>query len=227
MFDYDFITQKIGYVFNNVELLKTAFTHSSYANEHGTESYERLEFLGDSIVDFIIGYEVYTRFKKLAEGKLTVIRANIVSGNSLAEHFSPTGLIDCVRFGKKSFPTNKASMTKLYANLFESILGAIFIDSGENLDAAREFVLRFLGEALDKTSSHKDAKSMLVSYCQKRNLEYSFLAEKVEGTPIDEPLFIVKVIVNGVVKGEGSARTKKEASQIASQKALNGFLSID
>ncbi len=225
--DINYIEGVIGYTFDNKSLLKTAFTHSSYANEHDCESNQRLEFLGDSVVDCIIGDELFCQFSHLPEGKLTVIRANIVSGASLGESFMKTGLVDQVAFGKKSYPSSAAAMKKLYADLFEAVIGAVYLDCGRDFCIVRDFVLKFLSDAIVASNSSKDAKSQLISYCQKHNKKYDFVVAEDVDRPSNDPLFTVNVVVEGVLLGVGSSRTKKEASQIAAHQALSAILAID
>ncbi len=220
--DYQKVEDIIGYVFQDKSLLEAAFTHPSYANEHSSQSYERLEFLGDAVAKCIIADELFARFPRLSEGKLTRMKANIESNTNFSKFFMPTGLSDYVRFGKNSQDT-----LKLYAKLFEAITGAIFLDSNKDLYKTRQFVLMFLGDAIDKATITKDPKSMLLEQCQKKRKKCLFELKEEIGRAANDPLFTADVFIDGKKHGTGSGRTKKDAEQMAAEKALKGFLSID
>ncbi len=204
----DFIEKVIGYTFNDKSLLETAFTHPSYANEHIAESYERLEFLGDTVAKCVIADELYDRYPKAREGDLTLMKKDIESNSSLAKTFSATGLADLVKFGKNSTDT-----IKLYAKLFEAIAGAIFLDSGKNLDVARRFVLYFLEGAIN-TAKPTKAYNQRLNEC--KGLKYKFVCEEdKDAKPSDR--WIAILIVDGVEKSRGSGPNKKEAEEVAAK----------
>ena len=157
----------LGYTFRNEKLLRTAFTHSSYVNEHRAEANERLEFLGDCVLNFIVGVRLYTEDGAAGEGSLSSRRASLVSRAPLARIVDSLGVMDMLEVGAG---VNKADFSvKARSDLFEAILGAIYLDGG--LTACEEF--------LDKTffgsvEPERDYKTELQEYCVKRGAEPNY-----------------------------------------------------
>ena len=213
-FDYNVVEQKIGYCFKNKQILKQAFIHSSYANEHKAESNERLEFLGDSVLSLIVTDHIYNHYTN-NEGDLSKIRASLVSEKSLSFIFEQLGLCEYIIRGvgiEKSKPT-----IAMMADAFEALVASIYIDGG--LLEARNFVLNKLETAL------KDIKQSGVPDSKKSMLQEKFKNEKIvyqtkavgEG---QEKIYHSKVLVNGVVLGVGAAQKKRDAEEKAAFEAI-------
>lgn len=200
------IEAAIGYSFRDKRYLIAALTHSSYANEHGGEHNERLEFLGDGLLGFIAAYKLY-RGTLEREGKMTVGRQRMVSRGPLARAVDKMGLVRHLRRGK-----NVAVSEKMKADLFEAILAAIYLDSGENLAAATAFTERYI-EAAEEI----DFKSGLQEYAQGKGIALpAYVTEAAEAG------FTCRVTVDGrEFCGEGSS--KKRAEQAAAKEALSSL----
>lgn len=201
----------IGYTFLDKRLLETAFTHTSYVNEHGGESNERLEFLGDSILNFLVAEKLYA-LSEAGEGKLSVMRAELVSKKPLAAAVEELGLIEYLRMG--SGAAGERVSEKFISNLFEAVVGAIYADSG-SLEACRTFVFRNL-----KRAAAKDYKSELQEFAQGK---YKTVPDYV--CVSSEAGFVCTVSLAGRKLGTGEAPRKKEAEQAAAEcalRALNG-----
>ena len=196
----------IGYTFKNRDLLLRALTHPSYANEHNLESYDRLEFVGDSILDFVIADELYKRYRHENEGALTKMRAGIVSREPLAivvkkHHFDEYMLVSV---------GHRQLSTKEYSNIFESLVAAIYYDGG--LYEAKKFIIKYLEHNIKHAkSSSEDSKSLLQEYVQERQLgeiHYSIVSHDFEN---NIHTFVMQVDVAGhSARGEGKNRQAGE-----------------
>ena len=152
-----------GYTFRDTRLLEEALTHSSYVHEHAGEEasdFERLEFLGDAVVDLVAGEDLFQRLPGAPEGELTALRARVVSGESLALVAQRLGLPDRARLGAGEEASGGRQRVGLASSLFESVIGAIYVEAG--FEIARDAVLRALREELDATATgpRKTAKSV-------------------------------------------------------------------
>lgn len=211
----------IGYEFKNKKLLDVALTHISLANERNTESNQRLEFLGDSILSFVVAEYIYGKFKNLDEGRLTEVRASAVCEKSLAAAARKMDLGSGVRFGRSEAATGK-DKPSILCDTFEAVLGAIYLDGG--IEPAREWIMRNLRETIE-AAQHLDFhnyKSELQSYFQKRDkgtdvVTYS-LAERTG--PDHAPRFRVYAVYRGKTIGEGSGGSRKAAEQEAAKLAM-------
>lgn len=213
------IEKKIGYVFHDKNLLVTAFTHSSYCNEHvGCTSYERLEFLGDSILGFLMADKLYFGTEE-TEGMMTVLRAGSVSKEPLAKIIDKMGVIRFLRHGN-GVEKNFKSSVKTRSDLFESIIAAMYVDGGRSLDAPAKFV-----KSLDITKSN-DYKSILQEYVQKR---YKGVIPKYETSDeADENgYFISCAVVNDVRYDLGRGKNKKTAEQKAAELAYEKLINVN
>lgn len=222
------IEKKIGYVFKDKKLLERAFTHGS-AKAAARENYQSLEFLGDSILDFVIAKRLMELYPDAHEGELTKLRANIVSRNPLAEEVEKLALADYLIVGKGESRQNIASQTKIKSDIFESVIGAIYLDSGE-LSCAENFILDKLSLYIigkNRESKAVDYKSVLNEYASKHDLKAEYRQLEKSGAP-HEPVFKFAVLLNGKPAGEGSGSTKREAQQNAAEQAcLNNSVKID
>ena len=203
----------------NDELFEKAFTHSSYANENGTEDYERLEFLGDKILDFIVSEYLYIN-EDLEEGEMTKLRASYVCENALNEYSMELGLNEYLRLGKGEESTGGRTKPSIVADLFEAFLAATYLKYG--FDKVKEVVYDIVIPFVEGNHHEflKDYKSILQEYVQtdKKSTVYEVINE--EG-PANEKVFTVTVKVDDIVLGTGKASSKKEAEQLAAKDALN------
>lgn len=213
--------KNIGYHFKDRSLLETALTHSSYANEHHCASYERLEFLGDSILGFITADYLYEKFGALPEGKLTKNRAAIVCERSLCGFSKSMEAGSFLRLSHGELHTGGAERPSILADVFESTAAAIYLDSG-SLEQAKKFILRFIAPAAQKQDRKpfKDFKTTLQEIVQQNpeeRLEYVITGES---GPDHDKHFTAEVHLNSNVIGRGGGRSKKEAEQQAAREAL-------
>lgn len=211
-FDINFIEKQIGYIFKNKNLLKQAFTHSSFSNEHNENSYERLEFLGDAILGFVMAEELYRRFPNINEGELTTARARLVSGKTLSKIIQTLDIIDYVRVGKGSINETKIS-SKVQCDIFESIAGAILIDNAWDDTNSKEYILRFFDDKLKKVTQKTitDYKTTLKEECDKKRetLKYDYIKKN--------NIFYATVVINDNKASVGEGNSKIDAAQAASK----------
>ncbi len=212
----------IGLSFTDKELLRTALTHPSFSFESGSlEMYERLEFLGDSVLGLIVTDFIFKRFSDFSEGDLAKLRASVISGEVLAQVAAEIQLGDCILMGKGVEQMGGRYRQSILADAFEAVIGAAYLDRG--IEATREVVLRLLeGRILEqaKTRQWTDFKSRLQEYTmQEMNLTptYEILSET---GPSHERSFRAVVLLGGKPYGEGNGTSKKRAEQAAAQEAL-------
>ncbi|MBR1416651.1 MAG: ribonuclease III [Bacilli bacterium] len=209
----DFL-KKYNINIKNTELLLTALTHSSYSNEHNCESYERLEFLGDAVLEVIISDYLYTH-EDLSEGKMTKKRASYVCEEALAEYAKDINYMPYIRVGHGQI--DKINDT-IIADIFEAILGVIYLDQG--FDVAKEYINKVVIPYIKKEYVFlTDYKSALQESVQtdKKTLEYVLVSE--DG-PSHNKTFTVEVQIDGIIFGKGFGKTKKEAEQNAAKDAF-------
>lgn len=210
--------------FTDLSLLQRALTHRSYINEHpedAVEDNERLEFLGDAVLDFITGEWLYNRFPEMKEGRLTRLRAALVRTETLAEMGAACSIGGAIRLGKGEEESGGRERQANLCCAFEALVGAIYLDQG--LDAVRDFVLPMFEPALEtviNNASDKDAKSMLQEWSQARlSLTPTYRTVKAVGPDHDKE-FTVEVVIGSDVYGRGVGRSKQAAAQKAAHKAL-------
>ena len=221
------IENRINYSFSNPDLLVTALTHSSYKREHKEvrEDNERLEFLGDGILDAVIGLELYRRLKERQEGALTKTRALVVCERSLAEAGLKLGLNEYILFGHGEEHTGGAHKDSIIADAVEAVIGAVLIDGGYQV--CERFILDLLTDTVDKAVKGEiftDYKSEFQELIQKTDKvsEILYVTDREEG-PDHDKKFFVHVEVAGRVLGHGTGKTKKEAGQNAAKEAISGL----
>lgn len=213
------IEERINYRFKNGELLKNALTHSSHSGN--TRNNERLEFLGDAVLELIISEYLYLS-RKLSEGKMTKIRSNIVCAESLSKAATQLGLGEYMRLGKGEIVTGGRHRKSNLANAFEALIGAVFLDS--NFDKTRIVVLEILKKNIElalKGSLVKDYKTELQEFIQKNNdniIEYHL--SKSEG-PEHNKTFYIDLILNHHCVSNGVGKSKKEGEQDAARNYFN------
>ena len=208
---------EFGYTFKNEALLKTALSHSSYANEHKTESNERLEFLGDSVLSIIVSEYLFSRFPDVDEGELTKMRASLVCEKSLADFAEKIGLPDMLLLGKGEMAMGGNKRPSIVSDAFEAVLAAIYLDGG--MKAAKSFVLRFI-QKHQMNGSFKDYKTALQEVIQKNPEEQLSYKLINESGPEHDKQFTVEVHLNSNVIGTGVGHSKKNAEQMAAKEAL-------
>ena len=165
---FDEIERILGYKFNDRQLLKDAFVHSSYAQEHNISDNERMEFFVDSVLEYISSEYLYDRYPHFDAGQLSKARASVVSATGLKKPIDEMGLMKHLMVSN-SYRQVQSKSRKIQANLYEAILCAIYMDGG--MEPARKFVLKTLKDQMDSVKQFgKDSKSQLKEYCDKRGL---------------------------------------------------------
>ena len=221
------LEQKIGYTFRDRRLLQTALTHSSYANERhdeGCESYERLEFLGDSILGHIAADYLYRQEPPIPEGRMTRLRAELVCEASLHRIAQRLELGSYMRLGRGEERTRGRERPSILADMVESLIAAMYLDSG-SLEQPRRFILDELLLQADlgeqhRSEDYKTALQELVQRSPNQLISYEMLGQT---GPDHDKTFVFRVSVNGVPVGEGSGHSKKEAEQMAARQALEAL----
>ncbi|BCR05132.1 ribonuclease 3 [Desulfuromonas versatilis] len=218
------LEEKIDYRFGNPDLLLEALTHKSFSNEQVARvcpHNERLEFLGDAVLDLIISDRLFRDYPDSPEGELTRIRAEVVSEKSLARAGRKLGLGACLRLGKGEARSGGRNKDSLLADALEALLGAVFRDSG--LDSACRVTEGLFLDSLQRSARSKvgqDHKTRLQEILQARcGRPPRYLLAQAEG-PDHERIYSVEVVAEGRVIGRGSGRTKKAAEQEAAREAL-------
>ena len=209
----------IGYEFKNRNFIKTALTHSSYANERGQgECNERLEFLGDSVLGIITAEYFYHNLNHLPEGEMTKKRAACACEKSLYKFAKEIDLGKYIFLGKGEENMGGRDRASILADAFEAVIAAIYLDGG--LEEARKFVLRFVKKAANENISLKDYKTELQEIIQKNPDEHLSYVLVGESGPDHDKRFEVEVMLNSNVIGCGMGRSKKLAEQEAARQAL-------
>ena len=215
------LQKKIGYSFENSELLRSALMHSSYTNEKRLPKYkcnERLEFLGDAVLELISSEFLYFEDEKMPEGELTKFRASVVCEPSLAFCAREIGLGDYLLLGKGEEVTGGRLRDSITSDALEALIGAVYLDGG--FASAKEFVLQYVLNDLESKKLFFDSKTILQEIVQGNFTEViSYHLMKEEG-PDHNKLFFVEVRIGETSYGEGSGRTKKAAEQEAAYHAI-------
>jgi len=214
----------LGLTFKNLDLLVEALTHRSYLNENkdAANHNERLEFLGDAVLELAATRFLYDRFPHKPEGELTAYRAALVNTVSLAESSKALGLNDMLRLSKGEAKDTGRARDIILANAYEAVLGAVYLDQG--YDAAEAFVARTLYPKIDsiiEKRAYQDAKSRFQEAAQdKKSITPSYKTLSEEG-PDHDKKFTVGVFLNEEKIAEGTGKSKQEAEQAAAQNALD------
>lgn len=200
---------------NNLKLYEIAMSHSSYSNEHrDKKNYERLEFLGDAVLELVVTEYLYKNYEQ-DEGDMTKMRSNYVCENANYEYMEKLDLIKYIRVGNGEISDIKKA---IIADIFEAFVGAIYLDQG--FDKAKEFILNVVTPyILNKTYFFNDYKSILQEAVQtdRRSLVYELIDES---GPAHAKSFTIAVRIDDVVYGKGTAGSKKEACQLAAKATL-------
>ncbi|NTW27899.1 MAG: ribonuclease III [Coriobacteriia bacterium] len=210
----------MGHRFSDRDLLLRALTHPSAieAKDPGAY-YERLEFLGDSVVGFVIAEEVFRRYPDMPEGGMTRIKISAVAGTTLSEVAADLGLGGALIVGDSERGTGGRGLVSALENVYEALVAALYLDAG--LPAAREWVLATLGSRIseDAASTPENPKSLLQEITQARGLAPTYRLIAEDGPP-HARTFTCAVEMEGIVVGQGSGRTKKDAEAAAASAAL-------
>lgn len=212
--------KRLGYTFKNKQLLETAVTHSSFANEKRLTSdcNERLEFLGDSVLGVVSADYFYHNLSHLPEGEMTKRRAACVCEKSLFGFAKEIDLGKYILLGKGEEHTGGRKRPSILADAFEAVIAAIYLDGG--LEQAREFVLRFIKKAANEQPSFNDYKTALQEIIQKNPDEHLTYVLVGESGPDHDKRFEAEVHLNSNVIASGIGQSKKAAEQAAAKKAL-------
>ena len=219
------LEKRLGYTFRDPALLALALTHSSWSNERGLGHKgcnERLEFLGDSILGFVVAEALYQTYGDKPEGEMTRLRAELVCEASLVESAAPLGLGEHLRLSKGEAMGGGHQRPSMIADAFEAVLAAIYLDGGE--EAARAFLGRTILPKIRKAAAAKhDYKTLLQEAVQSVGIAAPTYRMAGESGPDHRKVFTAQVIYGGEVAGEGSGFSKKEAEQAAAQAAYERF----
>lgn len=225
--DISIVEQTLGLVFGDKHLLQRALTHRSYLNENRDYPYgdnERLEFLGDAVLSFVVGEYLYHRFSDQDEGTLTSLRAALVRTESLADFATQIGLGSLILLGRGEEESGGRDRPAVLCGAFEALIGALYLDQG--LESVGDFIMPIFEPALElvlENDLDKDAKSMLQEMSQ-AYLGYTPRYHTVETFgPDHDKQFVLSVAINGVIYGRGTGRSKQIAAQAAALEAIESL----
>ena len=216
--------KNIQYKFKNLELLKTALTHTSYAYDHNIESNEKLEFLGDSILEFVSSQYIYKNYSKLREGEMTKVRATVVCEASLYKIAKQHKFSEYLYIGKSEQQSKGNEKPAILADSVEAVIAAIYLDGG--LEPACKFIIENLKDEIAIATQHvgeKDYKTMLQEKLQEHgNVKITYKIIKETG-PDHNKTFEAEVELNGKELSKGKEKSKKLAEMSAAKKALENL----
>lgn len=214
------LEEKIGYEFRDRELLRQALTHSSFVNEqkiHKQRNYERLEFLGDAVLELVSSKFFFLNDPNMSEGQMTKLRSSMVCEPALAFCARDLNLGEYIYLGKGEEATGGRNRDSITSDVMEALIGAIYLDSG--FDEAEKFILKYILSDLESKQLFYDSKTILQEKVQKKgqNLRYEIVGEK---GPDHDKQFTVEAYINDKAVGRGIGRTKKAAEQQAAYAVL-------
>lgn len=220
---------RIGVIFEEKRLLETALTHSSYANQHKNMAYnEKLEFLGDAVLQLAITEYIFRSFPEKSEGELTKLRALIVCEASLYNVAVKWNLGKHIRMSKGEEITGGRERAALLADGVEAVIAAVYLDRG--MDTAKEFVVRNFLEIIDMANKNEivlDYKTSLQEILQENGeIEIKYELIKYEGPP-HRRKFYSKVVIDDITMGKGEGFSKKESEQLAAKDALEKYVRVE
>ncbi len=224
------LEKKIGYRFNDRSLLRTALSHLSWVNERGgdyNDSNERLEFLGDAVLDLVVSDYLFARFESAREGKLTRLKSSIVSRSALAEQANRIELEKFVIYSRDNFSEFERGKQTMVSNSLEAVIGAIYLDGG--LEAARSFVFEKIldgGKCEVGYDDFQEAKNRLLHLAQVNfHCQPSYRIVTING-PEHAREFVCEVSVAGRLMGSGSGASKKDAEKTAAMQAVENMADL-
>lgn len=218
--DYSELERLIGYTFSDKNKLITALTHKSYTNEmtiNKKPSYERYEFLGDAVLEFLVSKHLFEKYPEKTEGELTKLRASLVCEYTLSKISRELKFGIYGFFSKGELQTGGCNRDSILCDMFEAVLGAIYLDGG--IEPAKAYVDSFLLTDIENKSLFYDAKSRLQEYVQKKNVPYRYEIISEDG-PEHNKTFKVCLIIDEEKISEGEGHSKKGAEQMAAYNAL-------
>ena len=211
--------EKFNIETENEHLYEIAFTHGSYSTQKELDyNYERLEFLGDSVLSVIVSEYLYKKYPNYEEGKLTKLRANYVCQSALIHYSHELGLQNYLKVATEESHLTKNEILSITADIFESFLGAIFLDQG--MEFAKEYVSKAIFKYIDENKIFfADYKSAMKEYGDAKELDISYEVLREYGVPHDKT-FIIAILIDDVEMGIGKGKNKKEAEQAAAKVAI-------
>jgi ribonuclease-3 len=219
---FDAVVEALGVPVTDRSLYRRALTHPSWALEHGGGDYERLEFLGDAVLAWIVAPRLYEAFPDAPEGDLTRMKIALTSGTTLTGVARELGLGPAIRFGRGA--VRESTRSSVLENTFEALVAAVYLDAG--IEAAGAFVLRVLGDRIDHATllaTPVDAKSRLQELAQSRGDGLPAYSIVGRSGPVHDPIFTAEVALAGEVRGRGEGATKQSAQQAAAAAALEAL----
>ncbi len=217
----EILQERIGYFFDDITLLRTALLHSSFTHEHGgNEHNERLEFLGDSVLQLSASHMLFTSEKQLDEGALSRKRASLVCGSSLRRWAEYIEIPALLRTGKGM--SGRGVCSSIYEDAVEALFGAVFLDGG--YEAADAVILKYL-DFLTRISPPEpaDPKTLLQILAQEKGIGIPFYETLSVTGPSHQPIFHVRVLLSGIPAGEGTGASKKAAEFNAAREGYDFF----
>lgn len=214
------LEEKIGYEFKEKRLIKQALTHSSFSNEQKInkfKNYERLEFLGDAVLELLSSRFFFETYPDMSEGQMTRLRSSMVCEPALAFCARDLSLGDYILLGKGEEATGGRRRDSIISDVMEAVIGAIYLDGG--IEEADRFVKKFILSDLENKQLFYDSKTILQEKVQKegKNLSYELVSEY---GPDHDKIFVVEAVIDGITAGKGQGRNKKSAEQQAAYQVL-------
>lgn len=211
--------EKFGIDSDNPHLYEIAFTHGSYSTANDLDyTYERLEFLGDSVLSLIVSEYLYRKYPHYEEGKLTKLRANYVCQNALIYYSHELGLQEYLNVSAEESNLTQNEVLSITADIFESFLGAMFLDQG--IEFAKDYIAKYIFPHIDDEKIFfRDYKSQIKEYGDAEEVEITYELENEFGVPHDK-VFYISILIDGEKMGTGKGKNKKEAEQAAAKVAI-------
>ncbi len=219
--ELELLEKELGYSFKNKNLLFTALTHTSYAYEKKIESNEKLEFLGDSILEFVSSKYLYNKYSDLKEGEMTKVRAAVVCEESLEKIANMHNFSDFLNLGKSEKVGKEKVRPAILADSVEAVIAAMFLDGG--MEPTEKFIIDNLEDSIESATKHigqKDYKTVLQEILQKHgtvDIEYNIISEH---GPDHDKIFCAEVKFNGNKLADGEGKSKKQAEMEAARRAI-------
>jgi len=219
------IEERLGYTFRDRSLLTLAFIHRSYINENRAVDHhnERLEFLGDAILGMLISDYLYRNLPSTAEGQLSYLRSRLVEASSCVSYVQSLNIASYVLLGKGERMNDGRGRESILADLFETIIGAIYLDGG--LEAAKNFLFQNFTSQINEIlkTPLRNWKALLQDYCQKNHQQTPTYTVLLASGPDHSKIFEISVLINQQELGRGKGASKKEAQQAAAADAISRF----
>lgn len=225
LYNAPLVESKLGYQFKDRSLLALAFVHRSFINENRDikQHNERLEFLGDSVLGMLMADYLYRYFPHTPEGELSYLRSRLVEASSCVDYIQSLELAQYILLGKGERMNDGRGRESILADLFEAIIGAVYLDGG--LEAVREFIFTKFSDKIDAIlkTPLRNWKALLQDYCQKKYQQTPVYQVLLETGPDHSKNFQISVLINQQELGRGEGASKKEAQQAAAADALTRF----